>query len=346
MFNALTFATVAAIASRATAQEPLIQQRWPFPYAGPFRIDTSNGPRGLMQGYNQCNATTEGPESHCVNTIVNSPQDFCLYGLPELDVVGNAEGEAVAYCTREGYGTRLIDSGTITGLQVVKAPGYIAFGGYFHQQNLNIREGDAGGELDPHGADLRGNPIGSLMYSNAFSNNNSTEQVIQWHLFIGADIFCLKACDPRVPPNSNGINGNLCENRFDTVGCNANVPLNYAAINGTFSYCQGENQQVPNGEALPIPATSQCTTFASTELFPARSTSSSAAASSSSAAASSGATGAPSSATAAPTGANNAVSQATSRAASGATGVQVGATFIGAGLVAFAGLVGAAAVLL
>jgi hypothetical protein len=31
-------------------------------------------------------------------------------------------------------------------------------------------------------------PIGSLMYSNAFSDNNSTyEQVIQWHLFIGGN---------------------------------------------------------------------------------------------------------------------------------------------------------------
>lgn len=66
------------------------------------------------------------------------PQDFCLYGLPELDVVGNAEGEAVAYCTRSGYGTRLIPDGTITGLQVVKAPGYIAFGGASVPHSLAI----------------------------------------------------------------------------------------------------------------------------------------------------------------------------------------------------------------
>lgn len=31
-------------------------------------------------------------------------------------------------------------------------------------------------------------PIGSLMYSTAFSANGTYDQVIQWHLFIGADL--------------------------------------------------------------------------------------------------------------------------------------------------------------
>lgn len=46
-----------------------------------------------------------------------------------------------------------------------------------------IPSDDGGGELDPHGADFRGNPLGGLVYSNGWSNgdNNSFTQVIEWH---------------------------------------------------------------------------------------------------------------------------------------------------------------------
>jgi hypothetical protein len=44
---------------------------------------------------------------------------------------------------------------------------------------------DFGGELDPHGADNRGNPIGSLLFTNAFpasgSNPTTYIQAIEWH---------------------------------------------------------------------------------------------------------------------------------------------------------------------
>jgi hypothetical protein len=49
------------------------------------------------------------------------------------------------------------------------------------------------------------------MYSKAFSANGDYVQVLQWHLFLSADVFCMKICDPAVPPSSTG--GNLCENR-------------------------------------------------------------------------------------------------------------------------------------
>lgn len=39
--------------------------------AGPAKIDTSDGPRGIMTGTNQCNSSTEGPKSLCVNAVVN-----------------------------------------------------------------------------------------------------------------------------------------------------------------------------------------------------------------------------------------------------------------------------------
>lgn len=61
--------------------------------------------------------------------------------------------------------------------------------------------------MDPHGADQRGNPLGGLMFTqqfgegrgaNASGTTNGTQwtQVMQWHNFMGANMFCLKSCDP------------------------------------------------------------------------------------------------------------------------------------------------------
>jgi len=60
----------------------------------------------------------------------------------------------VAWCTRPGHGTRIIPDGTITGVQFTRAPDYIQVVGFMDQTKINILEGDAGGEMDPHGADL------------------------------------------------------------------------------------------------------------------------------------------------------------------------------------------------
>lgn len=40
-------------------------------------------------------------------------------------LIGNVEGEAVAWCTKPGHGTRLIPAGAITGLQYVQTPDYV-----------------------------------------------------------------------------------------------------------------------------------------------------------------------------------------------------------------------------
>lgn len=49
----------------------------------------------------------------------------CLWGPPELDTVANTEGEMVAWCTREGHGTRLIPEGALQGVQFLRTPHYI-----------------------------------------------------------------------------------------------------------------------------------------------------------------------------------------------------------------------------
>lgn len=53
-------------------------------------------------------------------------KDFCLWGPPEPNsLIGNTEGEAVAWCTKPGRGTRLIPQGALTGVQFMKTPAYV-----------------------------------------------------------------------------------------------------------------------------------------------------------------------------------------------------------------------------
>lgn len=106
--------------------------------------------------------------------------DFCLWGPPEPDsLIGNVEGESVAWCTKAGYGTRIIPKGAITGLQFMKTPDYVQVTGFIKQQLINIEKDDSGGELDPHGADQRGNPLGGLLFSKAFTGD--FVQAVEWH---------------------------------------------------------------------------------------------------------------------------------------------------------------------
>jgi len=56
------------------------------------------GDRGTQQGYNICNSTTLGENSWCQTAIINSAEDFCLWGAPVPNTtVGAVEEEMVAY---------------------------------------------------------------------------------------------------------------------------------------------------------------------------------------------------------------------------------------------------------
>ena len=105
--------------------------------------------------------------------------DFCLWAPHEPGkTVGDIEGEMIAWCSKAGHGTRLIPAGAITGLQYLKTPDYIQVVGFIDQTKINMAEGDYGGEMDPHGADLRGNPMGGVMFSNAWGGQYV--QVVEW----------------------------------------------------------------------------------------------------------------------------------------------------------------------
>ncbi|KAG6889087.1 hypothetical protein C0995_003940 [Termitomyces sp. Mi166 len=233
------FAIIHSVSS-ATAFTPLVDKRFSYPNGMPYKADTDVGARGGQIGYNRCDASTEGQSSLCQTSFLNSVDDFCLWGPPnENSVVGDVEGEMVAWCTKPGRGTRVIPPGAITGVQFTKTPDYVQVVGFIDQTKINIAAGDSGGEMDPHGADLRGNPLGGLVYSTAYtSNKNKYVQVIEWHNFMGSNTFCFKACDPSRPNAAK-----YCQHIYDRIGCEYNAPSN--ARDGVFESCKGDNQDFP-----------------------------------------------------------------------------------------------------
>ncbi|RDB27429.1 hypothetical protein Hypma_004079 [Hypsizygus marmoreus] len=281
----LVFVASTLFFSGVAAFTPLVDKRFSYPDGIPYQVDTDNLARGTQTGYNRCNSTTEGQSSLCQTAFINSVDDFCLWApINPNSIVGNVEGEMVAWCTKAGRGTRIIPGGALRGVQFMKTPDYVQVVGFVDQAKINIQTGDEGGEMDPHGADLRGNPLGGLLYSNAYTG--SWSQVIEWHNFMGSDIFCLKACDPAGPNAAR-----FCEHIYDRIGCAYNAPNN--AQSGVFESCQGENQDFPgvyvqNGVTqtyqqpagaigqLPytprVPASSSCTQFASESIYTAGAT--------------------------------------------------------------------------
>ncbi|KII94427.1 hypothetical protein PLICRDRAFT_36700 [Plicaturopsis crispa FD-325 SS-3] len=268
-----------------TSPLPLTDYNYPFS-AIPYQVNPFPIGRGPQSGYNLCNSTTEGANSQCQTLIVNSLSDFCLWGSPTSGgTIGDVEAAVVAYCAQSGHGARVWPAGTITGAQFMKTSAYIQITGHFNQSGIGLDPNDGGGELDPHGADLAGNPLGGLVYSTGMpsAKDNSTEvQVTSWNNFVGSGVFCIKLCDPSV------TTPNYCENRFDLLGCSYNMPASY--VDNEFTSCEGDLQEVvgtyttngqtitwsqpaslPATSTLPwtpvIPSSSNCQTFSSAQLF-------------------------------------------------------------------------------
>ncbi|KAF9476850.1 hypothetical protein BDN70DRAFT_811591 [Pholiota conissans] len=294
MLSVATAAVVLASAALGSAQAvtgtyppvPLASKGpYAYPSGIPYKVDTDVGlVRGTQLGYNICNSTTENQQSLCQTSWLNSIDDFCLWAPAEPGHnVGDIEGSMIAWCTKPGHGTRLIPSGALTGVQFMKTPDYVQVVGFFDQTKVNMIAGDYGGEMDPHGADLRGNPMGGILYSDKFTG--SPVQAIEWHNFIGSNAFCLKACDPAGKDAKH-----YCEHIYDRIGCAYNAPN--AARDLVFESCDGDNQDFPgvytaaNGTTMTyhqppeslgpittieytarVPASSNCQTFSSAAIY-------------------------------------------------------------------------------
>ncbi|TEB19657.1 hypothetical protein FA13DRAFT_1801996 [Coprinellus micaceus] len=178
----------------------------------PYKVDTDVGLiRGLQAGYNICNSTTETQTSLCQTSYFNSADDFCVWARTS---------PTPSWATPRARWSRVDpDAGLCPGR------------GFMDQSAINIKTGDWGGEMDPHGADLRGNPMGGVIFSTAFGG---VKQVMEWHNFIGGGRFCFKSCDPAGPNAAH-----YCEHVFDRIGCDYNIPN--AAKDGVFESCKDAN---------------------------------------------------------------------------------------------------------
>jgi len=296
---------VQAQSPSSSALEPLASKHFTYPNL-PYQVTGDQGGiRGPQFGYNLCNSTTEGPNSLCQTSFVNDITDFCMWSSTQpSDTIGESEAREVAWCTKPGHGTRVIPAGAISGVQWLYAKNYVQVVGFIDQTQVSLAADDLGGELDPHGADEQGNPLGGVVFSNGYGttantfdsalkakqNGSSTyTQVIEWIDFIGGGTFCLKMCNPSDPQAAE-----LCQHVYDRIGCTYNALADYGSINGTFQVCDSDDMtppgvyttngqtttwfQGPEGQPVSapyttsIPPSSNCHTYASTDLFAAAAT--------------------------------------------------------------------------
>lgn len=195
-----------------------------------------------QHGTNNC-GTGSNQNSMCQNAYVNNVDDWCVWAppAPHSGTIGDTERIEVAWCLQSGYGTRLIPDGTIHGAHFVVTPDFVQLTGIGDLTSLNIPAGgDGGGELDPHGADGQGNPIGGKVFSNAYGKLTEFKE---WTNFVSNTQFCFRACKPG--PKA----WEWCQHIYDTMGCDWNMPGNYAP--GVFEQCKGDS-----GEPMGVYGTS------------------------------------------------------------------------------------------
>jgi hypothetical protein len=70
----------------------------------------------------------------------------------------------------------------LTCAQLVKTPLYVQISGMWDGTTVNIPAGDTGGELDPHGAENKGNPVGGNVTTNLATGNDIFYE--EWMSFV------------------------------------------------------------------------------------------------------------------------------------------------------------------
>lgn len=148
-------------------------------------------------------------------------------------------------------------------MHFVKTADYVQVTGIGNFTSIGIPQGDQGGEMDPHGADDLGNPIGGVMYTTAHPDHaGSPYQLLEWTNFQSYDRFCIRGCW--------GAQAALqCQHIYDVLGCAWNLPASYDAgfescdgdvaplqgIYGDYTFRQGDATTPP---PHPAPSSSNC----------------------------------------------------------------------------------------
>ncbi|KAF7329151.1 hypothetical protein MKEN_00175700 [Mycena kentingensis (nom. inval.)] len=179
---------------------------------------------------------------------LDSIDDWCIYAPPDPNsVIGDTETEEVAWCMKPRNNARVIPDGTITGVSFLKTPFYVQILGNGDLTALNIKRGDQGGELDPHGQFGAGNPIGGNVTTKIGGNGSEDLNIEEWMLFISYNQFCIRAC---INANSTFDAAHMCEHKLDVMGCEFVMPGTYKAP-GTFETCDADVAYPPGWYPQP-----------------------------------------------------------------------------------------------
>ncbi|GAC77027.1 hypothetical protein PANT_24c00009 [Moesziomyces antarcticus T-34] len=182
---------------------------------------------------------------------LNSIDDWCTFG-PQVPgtIIGNVEGETVAYCTKPRNNARVIPDGTVTGAHFVKTPLYVQLMALGDFTKIGLVAGDEGGELDPHGATNMGNPVGGNVTSNVSGEDVFYEE---WMNYVSYNQLCFRIC---IAGSEQAPTALECEHELDVMGCNFVMPGNYA--DNVFETCDGDAAYPPG---LYPEANGQTSTF-------------------------------------------------------------------------------------
>lgn len=197
----------------------------------PKHLPRQSDPQGHQTGYNQC-GTTARPDSKCQNLFIYSAENFCFFAPATQMPVGTAERDVVAYCSKDGYGTRLIPPNTFKSLHYIRTPHYVQITGLGDFTKVNVPPKDEGGEMDPSGADGHGNPAGGLVFG-------EKGQFDRWTEFLAYDEFSLRACF------NSDVAYKYCEHIYDLEGSRWNMPGDYDTP--TFDQCEADDVPLPMG---------------------------------------------------------------------------------------------------
>ncbi|CDR98855.1 uncharacterized protein SPSC_04458 [Sporisorium scitamineum] len=232
---ALLLALAAGASAQSTSNPP------------PFRYGTPSANYPGVRGTNRNGPTN--PSTPQLNTPINqtsdsrlaslnSVDDWCTFGPQEPGtVIGNVEGETVAYCTKPRNNARVIPDGTVTAAHFVKTPLYVQLMALGDFTKIGLVAGDEGGELDPHGATNMGNPVGGNVTSNVSGQDVFYEE---WMNYVSYNQVCFRIC---IAGSEQAPTALECQHELDVMGCNFVMPGNYA--DNVFETCDGDAAYPP-----------------------------------------------------------------------------------------------------
>ncbi|KAK0548402.1 hypothetical protein OC861_000547 [Tilletia horrida] len=250
-FVSIALAAVAG-ASMATAQNTTDANPPAFSYGTPS--GTYPGVRS-----SKANGATN-PSTPSLNTpinqtsmarlaSINSVDDWCTFGPPGTgEMMGDIEGETVAWCTKARNNARVIPDGTVTSAHFIKTPLYVQLLALGDFTRIGVVPLDEGGELDPHGATGLGNPVGGNVTSNVSGKDVFYDE---WMNYISYNQVCFRICTAASSKISAALE---CEHIYDVMGCNWVMPGDYT--DNVFDSCDGDAAYPPGNYPQPDGSTS------------------------------------------------------------------------------------------